>query len=101
MSSPAPSVPSAPSVEPDGMHGCVDICPIRIAPRICALPVNLLLTEKDSDSHDSAIKNLDRLIHAQYTKSGYRYFHCYRCLHCFIAKKGETSQEKCRILRIT
>ena len=76
------------------------IYPIRIASRIGARHVNLLLTENNGSSHYSSIKNLDGLLRAQYTKSGSnKRFHCYECLHGFIAKKGEKTRDQCKNLQ--
>ena len=54
--------------EDDRMRGY--LYPIRIAPEIGPRHVNLLLTEHDNTGHYSAIKNLNGLLRAQYTKSG-------------------------------
>ena len=71
--------------ESDNMRGY--IYPVRIAPRIGARHVNLLLTEKDGVSHYSTIKNFDGFMRAQYSKGRHKHFHCYSCLHGFWAKK--------------
>ena len=86
-----------PQPQPDNMRGYV--YPIRIASHIGARHVNLLLTEKDGSSHFSAIKNLDGFLRAQYTKGDRKHFHCYRCLHGFVAKTGEKSRDQCKNLQ--
>ena len=95
---PAPEVPEPASSSRPAKRGRV--FPVRITKNECARHVNLLITGIDGASyHYSTIKNFDGLVSAQYNRDTHKSYHCYRCLHGFWSKMGETSRAQCSLLQ--
>ena len=74
------------------------VYPLRVTKEEKSRHVNLLLTEKDTNWHYSAIKNFSGFLRVQYSKTNHKSFYCYTCLHGFQAKKGEKSRKQCKLL---